>query len=194
MSLVCCLMYNFAGVMQIQDFLKQGLVAGTLIMIIEYVQKVSYYQNSVPYDHNTSIMMWSYLAILILAAVCYRAVVSARSEAGGSIRFGQAFFVSIYVAFVASIMVGGFYFLYARYIDPNEGERMVAYWTEKMRDAKNDEKTIEERMKGLRVGYTASSQFLLGMKYLVYGLFISLVVAAFASRKQKLTERPESGK
>jgi len=174
--------------MQVQDFLKQGLLAGTLIVVIEYVQKISYYQNGVPYDHNTAIMMWSYLAILILGATCYWAVVAARAESGGRIKFGQAFFVSIYVAFIASIMVGGFYFLYSRYIDPNEGERMVTYWTGQLRASKTDEKVIADRMNGLRLGYTASSQFLLGLKYLIYGLFISLIIAAFASRKQKIQE------
>lgn len=174
--------------MQVHNFLKQGLIAGTVLVIIEYVQKISYYQNSIPYDHNTEIMLWSYAAIVILAGMCYWSVVAARSEVNGRIKFGQAFFVSIYVAFIASIMVGGFYFLYARYIDPNEGERIVTYWTEKFRATKTDEATITERMKGMRVGYTATSQFLLGLKYLVYGLFISLVVAAFASRKQKMLE------
>ena len=103
-------MSNFAAV-QAQDYLKQGLAAGTALVVIEYVQKVQYYQNSMPYDHSTAIMLWSYLAILVLAGITYWAVVEARNEKG-SLNFGQAFFVCIYVVFIASLMVGGFYYIY----------------------------------------------------------------------------------
>ena len=36
--------------MQVTDYLKHGLVAGTLVVIAEYVQKIMYYQNDVPYN------------------------------------------------------------------------------------------------------------------------------------------------
>ena len=172
--------------MQVQDYLKHGLIAGTLLVIAEYVQKVLYYQNDIPYNHGTALMLWSYLAIMILAGMCYWAVVVARHESNGTLKFGQAFFVSIYVVFIASIMVGGFYFLYAKYIDPSEVERMVTYWTDKMKSEKVSDADISEKMNRLRMGYSTSSQFLLGLKYLVYGLFISLVIAAFTTRKRKL--------
>ena len=172
--------------MQVQDYLKQAMAAGAALVIVEYVQKVNYYQNSLPQEHSGAIMMWSYVAILILAAASYWGMVEARKDLGGRIKFGQAFFVSIFVAFIASLLVGGFYFIYGKYIDPDEVNRMSKYWTEQMQSQKVDAKTIEERIAQLRLGYEGSSQFLLGMKYLIYGLFISLVVAAIGSRKRNV--------
>jgi hypothetical protein len=173
--------------MQVQDYLKHGLVAGTLVVIAEYIQKVMYYQNDVPYNHSTGLMLWQYLAILILAGGSYWAVSEARRE-NPLLKFGQAFFVSIYVVFIASLLVGGFYFLYARYIDPTEVDRLVAYWSDKMKADKVNDADIRTKMDQFRMGYTASSQFLLGLKYLVYGLFTSLVIAAFTTRKRQMLE------
>ena len=172
--------------MQVQDYIKHGLVAGALLVIAEYIQKTLYYRNDVPYNHSSALMLWSYLAILILAAVAYWAVTEARRDVGGSIKFSQAFFVSIYVMFIASLLVGGFYFLYARYIDPTEADRMVAYWTDKMKADNVPDADIAKRMEQFRTGYSAGSQFMLGMKYLIYGLFVSLVIAAFTSRKRRM--------
>lgn len=172
--------------MQVQDYLKHGLVAGALLVTAEYVQKIMYYQNDVPYNHTSALMIWSYVAILVLAGVCYWAVNDARREAKGNLKFGQAFFVSIYTVFIASLLVGGFYFVYAKYIDPTEVDRMIMYWTQRLKAERNTDADIADKMERMRLGYSTTSQFLLGLKYLVYGLFISLVIAAFTTRKRKM--------
>ncbi|HZG01464.1 MAG TPA: DUF4199 domain-containing protein [Chitinophagales bacterium] len=168
--------------MQVQDYLKQGLAAGAVLVCLEYLQKVKY-QNVSPYDADASSMLWAYAALLLLAALCYWAVVEARKDRKGIITFGQAFFVSIYVAFIASLLVGGFYFAYGKYIDPNEAERMAGYLRDELQGKRVDPATVEQRLTQLRSGYSAPMQFMLGMKYLIYGLFISLVIAAVSRRK-----------
>lgn len=164
--------------MQYRDYLKYGLIAGTLLIIVKYILLVSI--ESV----NSQALLLDYAGLLGLAGVSYWAVATARASNGGAIPFKEAMLVSLFVSFVAAIMVGFFMMIYVKYIDPAYVEKIIEKSAAVLQRTKVPEEAISDHIQKTRAAYSPMSQFLSGSIVIVYGLFISLIIAAITSSKK----------
>jgi len=154
-----------------------------LLIVIKYILLVSFAEVS------TTALMLDYAGLLALAGVSYWAIVSAvNTSATDGITLSQAFLVSMYVALVAAIMVGGFLYVYTKYLDPTHGDRMVLKTIEYMKVRKYSEAEIEKGIANAKTFYSPVSQFLSGVSVIVYGLFVSIVVAALARKTKRIVQ------
>ncbi len=159
--------------------IKYGLIAGTLLIIVKYITMTSFEE-----EKNTALIL-DYVGLIALGACSYLAVVEKRNQYNqGSITLGEAFMVSMYITLIAAVMVGGFLYVYAAMIDPARAERMVARTETFMREMKYSEEEIARALENARVYYKPMTQMVMGITVMIYGLFISVVVAAFAKRKK----------
>jgi hypothetical protein len=162
--------------------IKYGLIAGTLLIIVKYI-----ILNSFEESKNTALIL-DYAGLIALGASSYMAVVEKRNRFNqGVISLGEAFMVSMYVTLVASVMVGAFLYVNAAIIDPARAERMVLKTETFMRDMKYSQEEITRAIENARVYYKPMTQMVMGVTVMIYGLFISIVVAAFAKRKKQDT-------
>ena len=148
-----------------------------MLIIIKYMILVSLDEVSV------TAMMIDYLGLITLAGVCYLAVFNHREKVNeGKITFQDAFMICIYISFIAAILVGCFQFIYAKYIDPTRAERMVQKTIDYMKERKMSENDMKRAVENARAFYQPVSQFITGISVIIYGLFISLVIAALTKK------------
>jgi|694.fasta_scaffold137365_2 hypothetical protein len=160
--------------------IKYGLLAGTLLIIVKYIILVSFE------DVDELAVYIDYAGLIALAACAYLAVVEKRNQFNqGLITFGESFMICMYVTLIAAIMVAGFLYVYAAYIDPYRADRMVAETEKFMRNKKYKEEDIQKAIANARVYYKPMTQMVMGITVMLYGLFISLVVSAFTKRTKR---------
>lgn len=157
--------------------IKYGLFAGTILIIVKYIILVSFNEVS-----QTAVII-DYLGVIALALACYLAVQEKRKNYNkGSITFGEAFMIGMYVSLIAAIMVGLFLYINASVIDPERVTRVIKKTEEEMRGLNYSEEEIKKALDNARVYYKPMSQLMMGTTVIIYGLFISLLVAAFTKK------------
>lgn len=163
--------------------IKYGLFAGTILIIVKYIILVSFNEVS-----QTAVMI-DYIGVIALAAACYMAVIEKRKNYNqGIITFGEAFMIGMYVSLIAAIMVGIFLYVNAAVIDPQRVERVISKTEEEMRGLNYSEEDIKKAIDNARIYYKPMSQLLMGTTVIIYGLFISLIVAAFTKKNTNTTQ------
>jgi hypothetical protein len=160
--------------------MKYGLLAGTILIVFKFIRFASFDEVSL-----TAILL-DYISLIGLAAVCYYAVYQYReNENHGLITLGNAFLLCMYISLIASIMIGGFHYIHAKYIDPSRSEKLIQKTVEYMKGKNFSETEMKQAIANARAYYTPMSQAISGVAVIIYGLFISLVVAAIAKREKK---------
>jgi hypothetical protein len=130
--------------------------------------------------------IFDYIGIIIIAVGAYYAVRERKAEQGVAFTFGKAFFTAITTCFVIALLMGAFYYVYAKFVDPNQVERMVKKGMDIMTARKSTPQEMQRVEANIRTMYSPNGQFMSNSGVnMLYGLFVSLIIAAFTSRKRE---------
>ncbi len=157
--------------------IKYGLIAGVILIIFKYVTLVSLS------DASRAAIFLDYLGIIALAGASYFAVIEKRKVFNhGSITFGEAFLIGLYVSFIAAVMVGAFLYIYTAYIEPGRADALIAKTQTDMLAEKRSDEEIKQTIENIRTYYKPLSQMLMGTAVILYGFITSLVIAVFTKK------------
>jgi hypothetical protein len=161
----------------LQSQLKYGFYAGVALIIIKYILLTSFSEISM-----ASSVIDYLLTMAVLAIASFMAFTAQRKENGGVTTFREVFFIAVYISFIAALFSGAFQFFYSKYIDPARAERMVNKTIEYMKSLNATDSEIKSAAANARIYYSPGSQFLSGVSTLIYGLFVSLIIALAAKK------------
>lgn len=159
--------------------MKYGLFAGTILIIVKYIILTSFNEVS-----QLAVII-DYIGVIALAAACYMAVVEKRKKYNeGYITFGEAFMIGMYVSLIAAIMVGIFLYVNASVIDPLRVERVITQTEKEMLGLNYSREEINKAIENARIFYKPLTQMMMGTTIIIYGLFISLIIAAVLKKNK----------
>ncbi len=159
-----------------------GLIAGVVVSVL-MLSNVSIMGCGWEYG-----LLAGYTTMVIALGTIFFAVKAYRDRSGGSIGFGKAFVMGLYITLIASTLYVASWMVYSSTMEPDFMTQYIAHTEEQMRSEGKPEAEMEAELKELRdsAEMYKNPVVKIGMTYmeiLPVGLLISLLCAAILKRK-----------
>lgn len=167
-----------------KPYIKYGIIlaiVNSVWMIIIYLLGLS---------HSITGLALLFLSIIFSIIFCVISVKEDRNHGGGYITFGKAFLTGFLTLFIAGLIGGVFYFIYAKYIDPDYlrymSEELPVRMAEKFGAPPDQIEKMQEDIAGKEatLGAMEIMKQILGSAF--WSAIIALIVGAIMKRNKPI--------